>query len=65
MGKSVTVPGKCYAMSDGDRQDNPRKKEEDLAHFNLKQVQIVQSLAMSFPLTVKFCCQEKCVARVK
>jgi hypothetical protein len=21
--KSVTVPGKCYAISDGDRQDNP------------------------------------------
>ena len=23
MVKSVTVPGKCYAISDGDRQDNP------------------------------------------
>ncbi len=23
MVKSVTVPGKCYAISDGDRQDDP------------------------------------------
>ncbi len=23
MGKSLTVPGKCYAISDGDRQDDP------------------------------------------
>ena len=23
MVKSVTVPGKCYAISDSDRQDNP------------------------------------------
>ncbi len=23
MVKSVTVPGKCYAKSDGDRQDDP------------------------------------------
>ncbi len=23
MGKSATVPGKCYAISDGDRQDDP------------------------------------------
>ncbi len=22
--RSVTVPGKCYAISDGDRQDNPK-----------------------------------------
>jgi hypothetical protein len=21
--KSMTVPGKCYAISDGDRQDDP------------------------------------------
>ncbi len=24
MVKSVTVPGKCYAISDGDRQDDPK-----------------------------------------
>jgi hypothetical protein len=23
--KSVTVPGKCYAISDSDRQDDPKK----------------------------------------
>ncbi len=23
MVKTVTVPGKCYAISDGDRQDDP------------------------------------------
>ena len=28
MGKSVTVPGKCYAISDGDRQDDPKMKDE-------------------------------------
>jgi hypothetical protein len=25
--KSVTVPGKCYAISDGDRQDDPIFKQ--------------------------------------
>ncbi len=27
MVKSVTVPGKCYAISDGDRQDDPKKND--------------------------------------
>jgi hypothetical protein len=29
--KSVTVTGKCYAISDGDRQDDPQKN-----HFEKK-----------------------------
>jgi hypothetical protein len=37
VGKSVTEPGKCYAISDGDRQDDPRKKGKkgEKKRFNL------------------------------
>ncbi len=27
MVKSMTVPGKCYTISDGDRQDNPNRND--------------------------------------
>ncbi len=30
MVKSVTVPGKCYAISNGDRQDNPNKFNQQI-----------------------------------
>jgi hypothetical protein len=32
--KSVTVPGKCYAISDGDRQDDPENLLFNTKPFN-------------------------------
>jgi hypothetical protein len=34
--KSVTVPGKCYAISDGDRQDDPIKKQQSTNDGSIK-----------------------------
>jgi hypothetical protein len=49
VGKSVTVPGKCYAISDGDRQDDPLIKRS-------KQTKIQKVINPFLPmLTKRFC----------
>ncbi len=34
MVKSVTVPGKCYAISAGDRQDDPTNNNTRRVYYN-------------------------------